>query len=417
MKNLGQLLSSCGSHDVEWRALGDIGTVTRGKRFVKSDMLDVGVPCMHYGEIYTKYGVAAFESASFVSTERARTLRFAKPGDVILASAGETIEDIGKAVAWLGSDDIAIHDACYAFSSDLNPKFVSYFFASHNFRDQIRQQISSSKISSISTQNVAKARIPVPPTELQQRIVQVLDEFDGLESELEAELKAERDARRRQYVHYRDIVLAFGEEVPRSSLGSLGVIFGGLTGKSKSDFENGNARFASYKNVFNNISLDSAANDFVKVSEGERQRSLARGDIIFTGSSESFDDVGMTSVVTTELTEPLYLNSFCIGFRPHSANVLNPDFAKHLFRSHEMRKQIIKTANGVTRINVSKARLAEIAVPIPDLDTQVGIARVLDRMDAINRGLRASLPEELRMRRKQYEHYRDRLLAFEGATA
>lgn len=406
-----------GSRNVEWQALGDIGTVTRGKRFVKSDMLNAGVPCIHYGEIYTKYGVAAFESASFVSPERARTLRFARSGDVIMASAGETVEDIGKAVAWLGSDDIAIHDACYAFSSDLDPKFVSYFFSSRNFRDQIRQQISSSKISSISTQNVAKARIPVPPLELQRGIVQVLDEFNGLESKLEAELKAELNARMRQYVHYRDTVLAFGDGVPRSSLGNLGVIFGGLTGKSKSDFEDGNARFASYKNVFNNISLDAAADDFVKVGEGERQRSLARGDIIFTGSSESFDDVGMTSVVTTELTEPLYLNSFCIGFRPHSANVLNPDFAKHLFRSHEMRRQIIKTANGVTRINVSKARLAGIDVPIPDPETQAGIARVLDRLDALTRGLRASLPVELRMRRKQYEHYRDRLLAFEGSTA
>lgn len=255
-------------------------------------------------------------------------------------------------------------------------------------------------------------QVPLPPLPVQHEIVRILDQFTQLEAELEAEL----EARERQYDYYRDDLLAFDEEIPRYSLGDLGVVFGGLTGKSKADFTDGNARFATYKNVFSNISLDTAANDFVKIREGERQRSLTRGDIIFTGSSESVAEVGLTSVVTADLAEPMYLNSFCIGFRPHDVDLLNPEFAKHLFRSGAMRRQIIKTASGVTRINVSKARLVKIEVPIPDAETQNRIAKALDGFETLTRSLSAGLPAELAARRTQYEYYRDKLLTFEEAA-
>ncbi|AQP48485.1 hypothetical protein BW730_14180 [Tessaracoccus aquimaris] len=141
------------------------------------------------------------------------------------------------------------------------------------------------------------------------------------------------------------------------------------------------------------------------------------GDVIFTGSSESLDEVGMTSVVTQELNEPIYLNSFCIGFRPHDAGLLDPEFEKHLFRSENMRRQIKRTANGVTRINVSKERLAKIEVPLPPLPEQRRIAALLDELDLLTNGLDAGLPAEIAARRKQYEYYRDKLLTFDEAPA
>lgn len=125
----------------------------------------------------------------------------------------------------------------------------------------------------------------------------------------------------------------------------------------------------------------------------------------------------MSSAVTTWLTEPMYLNSFCIGFRPHVAEGLNPEFAKHLFRSTAMRKQIIKTASGVTRINVSKARLAKVNVPIPSADEQSRIAAVLDQFESLTNSLSIGLPAELAARRQQYEYYRDNLLTFEEAAS
>lgn len=193
------------------------------------------------------------------------------------------------------------------------------------------------------------------------------------------------------------------------TLGEIGVIFGGLTGKSKADFSNGNARFVSYVNVFNNIAVNVETPDFVKIEAGERQRTLQRGDILFTGSSETADEVGMSSVITVEIQEPLYLNSFCIGYRLNDPDVLEPGFTKYLFRSEEMRKQIVRTASGVTRFNVSKARLAQVKIPIPPLEIQREIVKVLDTFTQ----LEAELEAELEARRRQYQYYRDALLSFD----
>lgn len=200
-------------------------------------------------------------------------------------------------------------------------------------------------------------------------------------------------------------------------MGELGSIFGGLTGKSKADFTDGNTRFVSYVNIFKNVAVDLETNDFVRVSEGERQRRLERGDVLFTGSSETADEVGMSSVITQDVNEPVYLNSFSIGYRLNDPAMLEPDFAKHLFRSHGMRSQIIKTASGVTRFNVSKARLAKVEVPIPEVSEQRRIAGILDKFEALTNGLNAGLPAELQARRQQYEYYRDKLLTFEEAVA
>jgi type I restriction enzyme S subunit len=191
------------------------------------------------------------------------------------------------------------------------------------------------------------------------------------------------------------------------TLGDVGTIFGGLTGKSKLDFSDGNARFVSYMNVFNNIAVNIAAGDFVRVGAGERQHSLRRGDILFTGTSETPDEVAMSSVVTVDPGEPLYLNSFCIGCRPTDISILDPEFAKHLFRSSGMRTQLVRTANGVTRFNVSKARLAGVKVPIPPIDVQQEIVRILEPFVE----LQTNLLTELETRRLQYAFYRGDLMA------
>jgi type I restriction enzyme S subunit len=192
------------------------------------------------------------------------------------------------------------------------------------------------------------------------------------------------------------------------TLGEMGTIFGGLTGKSKVDFSDGNARFISYINVFTNPAVDLQANDSVRIGPSEKQRTLARGDVLFTGSSETPDEVAMSSVITTDLSEPLYLNSFCIGYRLADPETLDSEFAKHLFRSANLRTQLTKTASGVTRFNVSKVRLATVRIPVPPLEVQREIAQVLDLFSF----LEAELEAELENRRLQYAHYRDSLVSF-----
>jgi len=200
-------------------------------------------------------------------------------------------------------------------------------------------------------------------------------------------------------------------------LSEVGSLYNGLTGKAKADFSDGNARFVTYVNVFNNLATDTAPTTLVKVGANERQNRVRYGDVLLTASSESAEEVGMASAVTVEPAEPLYLNSFCFGFRPNDPVELNPEFTKHLFRAAGMRSQIIKTANGVTRINISKERFRKIEVPMPPPAEQARLAALLDRFEALTNDLSIGLPAEIKARQAQYEYYRDKLLTFEELAA
>ncbi len=193
-------------------------------------------------------------------------------------------------------------------------------------------------------------------------------------------------------------------------LGDIGIFYSGLNGKSKGDFKNGNATFVTYMNVFSNIELKTDITDKVYISENERQNTVQYGDIIFTGSSETPDECGMSSVLTTVIEEKLYLNSFCFGYRLNNPNILLPGFSKYLFRSNALRRQIIKTASGVTRFNVSKKKMESVKLPVPPLEVQREIVRVLDNFTFLT----AELTAELTARKKQYESYRKKLLAVDA---
>jgi type I restriction enzyme S subunit len=200
-------------------------------------------------------------------------------------------------------------------------------------------------------------------------------------------------------------------------MGEIGEFYGGLSGKSKEDFSDGNAIFASYMSIFSNIAL--VYNDLpkVKIAPNEKQKSIRYGDILFTGSSETPDECGMSCAVTTHYDEPVYLNSFSFGFRLYDMSILLPEFAKFLFRSKYIRQQIKLTASGVTRFNVSKKKMEKVVIPIPSLETQHAIVAILDRFDALTSDLTQGLPAEIAARQRQYEYYRDRLLTFREKSA
>ena len=203
-----QLLNFEGK-EVEWKTLGEVGEFIRGKRFVKDDIVSEGIPCIHYGELYTHYKIWAKKAKSYLRPDLAAKLRVAHPGDVVIVSAGETIEDIGNGVAWLGDSDVVIHDACFAYSHKMNPKYVSYYLQTNLFRSQIKCFISSGKISSINALGLSKAKIPIPSHDEQERIAGILDKFDALVNDISVGLPAEIAARRKQYEYYREKLLNF----------------------------------------------------------------------------------------------------------------------------------------------------------------------------------------------------------------
>ena len=414
MSKIEALLSELAPKGVEFRALGDFAELVRGNGMPKADLTDTGIGAIHYGQIYTRYGVWTKSTFSFVSEATAAKLATANPGDIIITNTSENVEDVCKAVAWLGEATIVTGGHATVIRHNQDAKFLSYWFQSESFQSQKRALATGTKVIDVSAKQLAKVRIPVPPLDVQQEIVSILDKFSQLEAELEAEL----EARRVQYSYYRDSLLTFDAADTRwISLGEVGTFFGGLSGKTKTDFTDGNARYVTYLNIAGNIAVDVAREDFVRVGPEERQRSLKRGDILFTGSSETPGDVGVSSVVTSDITEPIYLNSFSIGYRLNDPNLLDPEFAKHLFRSSAMRAQIVQTASGVTRFNVSKARLAKVRFPVPSRSVQAQTASVLDRFEALVNSLTEGLPAELAARRQQYRYYRDKLLTFDEVPA
>lgn len=208
-----QLLDYEGT-DVEHLPMGDerVGTFTRGGGLQKKDFAESGVGCIHYGQIYTHYGTYAHTTKSFVSEEFAKKARMAKPGDLVIATTSENDEDVCKALAWLGDEDIAVSsDACF-FSHKLNPKFVAYFFQTEQFQKQKRVHITGAKVRRVNADNLAKILIPVPSAEEQDRVVEILDKFDTLTTSLREGLPREIKLRQQQYEYYRDLLLSFPKE-------------------------------------------------------------------------------------------------------------------------------------------------------------------------------------------------------------
>jgi type I restriction enzyme S subunit len=197
---------------VSYKPLGELGQFIRGRRFTKNDYADSGIGSIHYGEIYTDYGTSATETRFFLRSDLKNMLRYAEQGDLIIAATGENVKDVCKAVAWLGNGAIAVHDDCYIFRHNLDPKFVAYFFQSTGFQEQKIKYALEAKVVRISGANLEKIIAPAPPIEIQREIVKVLDKFAQLEADLKAELEAELEARRQQYAYYRDRLLTFGKE-------------------------------------------------------------------------------------------------------------------------------------------------------------------------------------------------------------
>ena len=415
MSRLAELIEELCPDGVEYRPLGDVGVFVRGGGLQKADFVETGMPCVHYGQIHTCFGISVSEAVTFVSEAQFARLKHADYGDLLIATTSEDDEAVGKATAWLGDGEVAISGDMFYYRHNLEPKYVSYFFASSSFQDQKRPYLTGAKVRRIADKGLSRIQIPVPPLEVQREIVRILDQFTTLEAELEAEL----EARRAQYEHYRNHLLSITAmkqrcgEIPVRKLGEVGAFYGGLTGKTKADFiESPDASaFVTYKEIYSLIEISDIPVGRVQVADDEKQLTLEYGDVLFTGSSESREEVGMTAVVTGEFSQPVYLNSFSICFR-WSENLFDPGYAKHMFNSPEIRREIQRCASGVTRFNLSKKRLEKIFIPVPPLEAQREIALILDHFDALVNEISSGLPAEIAARRAQYEHYRDRLLSF-----
>ncbi|MPM96863.1 hypothetical protein SDC9_144028 [bioreactor metagenome] len=137
---------------------------------------------------------------------------------------------------------------------------------------------------------------------------------------------------------------------------------------------------------------------YVEISENESQNEVLFGDVLFTTSSETPDEVGLSSVLLDEIPN-LYLNSFCFGYRFNNISNINPRFYKYYFRSTKFRKAIVKLAQGSTRFNLSKTRFLKLKVFIPLKEEQNKVVKILESLDRVALASQNNLNKNFNMKK------------------
>ncbi len=192
--------------------MDDIATITRGGNFQKKDFTEKGVPCIHYGQIYTRYGIYADKTLQYVSEETAEKSKKAVTNDIIMAITSENVEDVCKCVAWLGKEDIAVSGHTAIIHHNQNAKYLAYYFHTSNFEAQKRKLAHGTKVIEVTPDKLRDLFVPLPTKEEQDRIVEMIDYFDTLCGDISDGLPSEIEARQRQYKYYRDKLLNFKEK-------------------------------------------------------------------------------------------------------------------------------------------------------------------------------------------------------------
>ena len=168
----------------------------------------------------------------------------------------------------------------------------------------------------------------------------------------------------------------FTDPWEQRKLGNCGTTYSGLSGKTKEDFGHGSARFVPYTNVFDNPLTDTKRLEAVEIDSS--QNKIAYGDVFFTVSSETPDEVGMSSVWLSD-QEDVYLNSFCFGYRQDST--FDSHYLAYMLRSSSIRSNLALLAQGISRFNISKNKVMELSVPVPSAVEQKQIGQYFARLD------------------------------------
>ncbi len=389
MSRLAELIAQLCPDGVEYRALGDVAELKRGEAVTRKEVVEGQVPVIAGGR----------EPAYYID-------RSNRQGEtIVIAGSGAYA---GFVSFW--DEPIFVSDAfsIVVDRSVLQPRFVYHWLSGR--QEAIHALKSGGGVPHVYPKDVAKLRCPVPPLEVQREIVRILDQFTTLEAELEAEL----EARRTQYVHYRTHLLSYESLAARGPvswipLREFGVWSGGGTpSKSRADYwDEGNIpwitpkdmRSSKIQNSMMNVTDRAVRESNVKLIEAPSIALVVRSSILQhtfpvaqINVDATFNQDMKTLVVDSDRFERRYI------YYALSAN------------GQEILRQTSKQGGSVNSLVVP--RLMDFKVPVPAFDEQQRIADLLDRFDALVNDISSGLPAEIAARRAQYEHYRDRLLSF-----
>jgi type I restriction enzyme S subunit len=264
----------------------------------------------------------------------------------------------------------------------LNPQYCKYCFSTPEIRSAIILGCTYTTRALTNGKQLSAISIPVPPLEEQKRIAEALSDVDGMISSLEkliAKKKAVKQGAMQELLTGKQRLPGFVGEWEDYTIGKMGEFYSGLSGKSKKDFDCGEAYYITFLNVLSNVKIDTSILASVDVRENESQNSVRKGDLFFNTSSETPEEVGMCAVLDKEL-ENTYLNSFCFGFRLFD-DTHDPLFLSYYLNSAIGRKIMSVLAQGATRYNLSKNNFAETVIKLPVKEEQTAIASILSDMD------------------------------------
>lgn len=385
--------------------LGEFAVISRGGNFQKKDFVDNGLPCIHYGQIYTHYGAYADTTLTTINEEAYSKSKKAKKNDIVMAVTSENIEDVCKSVAWLGDKDIAVSGHTAIISHHQNAKYLSYYFSSNAFFKQKKKLAHGTKVIEVTPNTLANIEVPLPSLEVQNRLVEVLDNFDSICSDLNIDLPAEIETRQKQYEYYRDSLLTFAE---------TGHI---MPQTDRQTDRQAIIRLVQY--VFGYVTVE--LKDVVKIKNGKDYKHLkpgvypvyGSGGVMTTVSEFVYDKPSVLiprkgSLGNLYYVEEPFWNVDTIFYTEVNEDMVLPKYLFYLLQNEHLEK--LNNAGGVP--SLTQSVLNKVKLYIPSLDEQHRIVCTLDYFKSICSKLQSNISTELEARQKQYEYYRDKLLTF-----
>ena len=359
----------------EWKEkrLSEIADLFKGNGISKEQLTDTGEPCILYGELYTKYKSEVISDIFSKTDIDTRKLVKSKANDVIIPCSGETAVDIATARCVPYDNILLGGDLNIIRLYDCDGSFMSYQLNGKRKYDlaKVAQGVSvvhlyGDHLKGVKTYN--------PCLEEQKKIAKLLSLLDEriatqnkIIDKLQSLIKGLNDTLYAQH----------GDEV-MTSFAELGTSYSGLSGKSAHDFGSGKP-FITYLNVYSNNVINEKGFQYVTIKDGEKQNVVECGDVLFTLSSETPEEVGIGSVYLGK--EKVYLNSFCFGIHITNTEVAFPLFLSYYVSSTAFRKFIYPYAQGSTRFNLCKADFEKASIKLPTLENQKRIYSILSHID------------------------------------
>lgn len=289
---------------------------------------------------------------------------------------------------------------CFDIDTSINPIFILEYIKQPSIYINYGKLFANGgrKARRVQVADFLNMPIPVPPLEEQKKIAEILSLWDkAIEQtkELIAYKEKQKKGLMQALLTGKKRLNGFTDEWKITKLGEIAYTYGGLTNKTKNDFATNGSRYISYLDIYQNYYLNKPTNNYVTITENEIQTELKHGDILFTLSSETPEEVGISCVILFEPKEKIYLNSFSFCLRLKETNILHPLFSAYIFRAEHLRQSINKLAQGATRYNLSKTNFLKLNINIPtSLAEQEAIANILSNAD-----------EEIELLNKQLELY------------